>query len=617
MKPRGIPRQSKQESHLDGSQCKETSERGLKTVTETNPLQNKPLFGKGFYLDLPFNKKTETLEKDIRILGGTVEKFFSKDIKYLVSNQKEARYVQSLGRNSPVPSPADSGRSSPHPSSRRGSQKGSSLGPLEAVITSRGKSLVEKVIKEQERIQINRILSNALEWGIKVLYIDDVISYIEKKKRVIAPQQPNNASAPANKMAKTRTTAQPAFQKYEAGRISKPFVKVEDCSRHYRPIYLHIPHLQLSLSSVPPCSPFFAEENGKDSPAKKPKEHRNRGLKAAAREACRPVKAKAKAPDARLKKRGGYCECCLVKYESVKAHLNGEQHQAFSKSGEYRVVDRAVSQLACCFTEIRQQSKRPKWSMSSVVYTAGTRGKFEGRKDACVKLERSAGDGTGASCVCSPAAQSSSARDTAAHRLRTSSSPGSDPPAPSHKPHTSEASRRLESPEHRQMVQGRTCVSDPGRPSADSPETNPGLTGGELENRRTCEDGRLSLNVDEDFQCSLPPQSLKTTSSQTLSATLANPTQEPLAECEQTQCQWKETSKEKAVDTTGHHGGKTQSPPGRRLQRKVRNFRRRRKIKKTPRRPCKEEDTCCSQQNLWQLFQSSEDMDLEFKGFTD
>ncbi|XP_064195363.1 protein DBF4 homolog A [Anguilla rostrata] len=638
MKPRGIPRQSKtkfHESHADDGQCKETLESRLKPVTETNPLQNKPLIGKCFYLDLPFNKKTETLEKDIKILGGTVEKFFSKDIKYLVSNQREARYVQSLGRNSPIPSPADSGHSSPHPGSRRGSQKGSSQGPLDAVITSRGKSLVEKVIKEQERIQINRILSNALEWGIKILYIDDVISYIEKKKSVVTSLQQNNTSVPVvNKVAKTRTTEKPAFQKYDAGRISKPFVKVEDCSRHYRPIYLHIPHVpQLSLASVPPCSPFLTVESGKASPVKKLKEHRNRGQKAAASEACRPIRAKSKAQDARVKKRAGYCECCLVKYDNVRAHLSGEQHRAFSKSGEYHVVDRAISELSCRFSEIRQRLKRPKCSLSSVVYASGTRRKSVERRESCVKLDHSVEDRTGASAISTPAAESTtpcSAAGTAAFRPRKrsmvlrSSSQGSEAPDMSpkpQKPHRSVASKRVDDPECHPMgldTQGIRSAPNPGKQSdAKSPETNQALTDGVLVNKRTCEDSRLLLNLDEDFQCSLPPKYPKTTSSQTDgSTTLANLTQEPLIECEQNPCPLRETSQGKAVDDAGHPPSRTESPPGRRLQRKVRNFRRWRKVGKTPKHTCKEEDPCsCTLQDLWKLFQSSEDMDGEFKGF--
>lgn len=44
----------------------------------------------------------------------TVEKFFSKEIKYLVSNKREARYMRCLRQNSSVP---DLGQSSPQPCS--------------------------------------------------------------------------------------------------------------------------------------------------------------------------------------------------------------------------------------------------------------------------------------------------------------------------------------------------------------------------------------------------------------------------------------------------------------------------------------------------------------------
>lgn len=129
---------------------------GYKAATATQAKQlslvssyNKPFTGKVFYLDLPSNKTAESLESDIKELGGvrgfrflgciddikrfeiskniviilfhvfptqTVEKFFSKEIKYLVSNKKEARYVNCLRQPSPVPS-RDSGQSSSHPGS--------------------------------------------------------------------------------------------------------------------------------------------------------------------------------------------------------------------------------------------------------------------------------------------------------------------------------------------------------------------------------------------------------------------------------------------------------------------------------------------------------------------
>lgn len=64
----------------------------------------------------------------------TVEKFFSKEIRYLVSSKPEARHVQKLVQDSPVPSP-DSGLSSPHPGSRKDSRghRGSSQGITDTV----------------------------------------------------------------------------------------------------------------------------------------------------------------------------------------------------------------------------------------------------------------------------------------------------------------------------------------------------------------------------------------------------------------------------------------------------------------------------------------------------
>lgn len=70
------------------------------------------------------------------ILIQTIEKFLSKDINYIVSNRSEAKFAQTQGKNSPVPSPdsvQNTGNTSPHPSSRRESNEGSSHRTLEMV----------------------------------------------------------------------------------------------------------------------------------------------------------------------------------------------------------------------------------------------------------------------------------------------------------------------------------------------------------------------------------------------------------------------------------------------------------------------------------------------------
>uniref|UniRef100_A0A3P8RU42 Protein DBF4 homolog A n=1 Tax=Amphiprion percula TaxID=161767 RepID=A0A3P8RU42_AMPPE len=306
------------------------------------------------------NRIAERLEADIKDLGGTVEKFFSKEIKYLVSNKREARYVHCLRHDSPVPSP-DSGQSSPHPPSnqcRPGSHrdnKSRSQGQMEFV-TSRGKSLVERVVKEQERVQMNKILSNALDWGVKILYINDVLAYVQKKKRIINRQIPAAAAV-------KRTVCLQSMIFVAGGRISKPFIKVEDSSRHYRPIHLTMPNMpEFNLRTVAPFSPFCGDE--KDPPGNKQRGQRYRKN--------------------RDKKRGGYCECCMIKYDNLTTHLQSERHKAFSRSDKYSVVDRLVSTLPCNFIHIKTNVKRPKCSISSVVIVPGPCGRPDFRQDGDV-----------------------------------------------------------------------------------------------------------------------------------------------------------------------------------------------------------------------------------------
>ncbi|XP_066534128.1 protein DBF4 homolog A [Hoplias malabaricus] len=365
MKHQSLQKLKIQDTELDNEGPKRPASKS-KSQPICELLHKKPLAGRIFYLDLQCNKWSQALENDIKSLGGTVEKFFSKEIRYLVSSKPEARHVHRLVQDSPVPSP-DSGLSSPHPASRRDSHghRSSSQGAADTGFVSRGKSLVEKVVKEQERIQMNRILANALEWGVKILYIDDVISYIAKKKHKLS------MVSTTTRAVKTATqpdaTERSTFQKSKAGRISRPFVKVEDCTRHYRPLYLSMAHMPAcNFRSAAPCSPFLVEENDNDAPGKKQKVHGSEGDRGK-----RGRKDRRKGNEGRARRKGGYCECCIVKYDSLKAHLQSEQHQAFSKSEEYLVVDRVISGLTCDLLQICTQRKRVKCSVSSTVFAPG------------------------------------------------------------------------------------------------------------------------------------------------------------------------------------------------------------------------------------------------------
>ncbi|XP_052435557.1 protein DBF4 homolog A [Carassius gibelio] len=363
MKHDSFSRSKDRDSKLDGHKSA-ASKSKIKPTCDV--LQSKPFKGRIFYLDLPWNMKTQLLENDIKTLGGTVEKFFSKEIKYLVSSKPEARYAQRLLPDSPAPSP-DSGVSSPHPSSRRESHghRGSSQGVTDMAAVSRGKSLVERVVKEQERVQMNGILANAVEWGVKVLHVDDVISYVDKKKsKIIAV----NAANPVVKgAASIQHTEKILYHRHNAGRICRPFVKVEDSSRHYRPIYLPLSNMPVcNVRSLPPCSPFLMDEHGKDDPKKRHKEQRSGGERGA-----RGKKERRRGHEGREKRKGGYCECCGVKFENLKGHLESKQHQAFSKSEEYGVVDRVTAGLTCNLINIGTHCRRVKCSTSTPVLCAG------------------------------------------------------------------------------------------------------------------------------------------------------------------------------------------------------------------------------------------------------
>ncbi|KAM4792819.1 protein DBF4 homolog A isoform 5-T5 [Cyanocitta cristata] len=284
----------------DGIQAKpEKIRSSLKNVKKDTgkpeKLKFKPLTGKVFYLDIPSNVISEKLEKDLKELGGRVESFLSKDINYLVTNKKEAKFAPALGQISPVPSPESApngGNGSPHPSNRKDRNDGSSFKIVDTVRMSRGKSLVEKAIKEQDLIPSGSILSNALSWGVKILHIDDVKNCIEQKKRELYLIKRAGSSS---KDVGKQVTA----QKSKTGRLKSPFIRVEDRSRN-------------KINSDKDCG----------MPVQLPQKD---------------------------KKKRGYCECCGKKYEDLQTHLESERHRNFAQSTQYKVVDDIISKLVYDF----------------------------------------------------------------------------------------------------------------------------------------------------------------------------------------------------------------------------------------------------------------------------
>ncbi|KAM6202888.1 protein DBF4 homolog A [Rhynchocyon petersi] len=328
--------------------------KSLKTDTnKTEKSKYKPLWGKVFYLDLPSVAISEKLQKDIKDLGGRVEEFLSKDITYLISNKKEAKFAQTLGRISPVPSPESTytaETTSPHPS-----HDGSSVKPPDPVCLSRGKLLAEKAIKDHDFIPSNSILSNALSWGVKILHIDDLRYYIEQKKKDLYI------------LKKTSTSIKDVgkricMQKTRTGRLKKPFLKVEDMCQFYRPFYLQLTNMPIINYSIQkPYSPFDVD---------KPSSIQNQShIKLRIQtdgDKCdgTPIQLHLKE-----KKKKGYCECCLQKYEDLETHLLCEQHRNFAQSNQYQIVDDIIAKLVFDFVEYERDTpkkKRIKYSIGSL-----------------------------------------------------------------------------------------------------------------------------------------------------------------------------------------------------------------------------------------------------------
>ncbi|XP_059964544.1 protein DBF4 homolog A isoform X2 [Mesoplodon densirostris] len=328
--------------------------KSLKTDNKPEKSKYKPLWGKVFYIDLPSVTISEKLQKDIKDLGGRVEEFLSKDISYLISNKKEAKFAQTLGQISPVPSPESAytaETTSPHPS-----HDGSSFKSPDTVCLSRGKLLVEKAIKDHDFIPSNSILSNALSWGVKILHIDDIRCYIEQKKKELYL------------LKKSSTSVRDGGKRVSIGtqkarsRLKKPFVKVEDVSQLYRPFYLQLTSMPfINYSVQKPSSPFDVD---KPSTTQKQTQVKLRIQTDADKCGGIPVQLQLKE-----KKKKGYCECCLQKYEDLDTHLLSEQHRNFAQSNHYQVVDDIISKLVFDFVEYERdmpKNKRIKYSVGSL-----------------------------------------------------------------------------------------------------------------------------------------------------------------------------------------------------------------------------------------------------------
>uniref|UniRef100_UPI00398F2AD8 uncharacterized protein n=1 Tax=Pristiophorus japonicus TaxID=55135 RepID=UPI00398F2AD8 len=305
---------------------------------EDGPVRNCPISGKAFYLDLPNNKNTKFLEDVVKKLGGTIESFLSKEVSYVISNSKEAKLGSKSANLASVPNKEylkNNQTSSYHSVNHKDGQM---------MQISRGKRLLETVIKNNECGGGNSILANARSWGVKILHLDDLLAYFEKKgfKKLLNANRKTEGNGHSSKSI---------CKSAKVGKLKQPYLKIEDSSRHFRPLYQQfVNYPELNYESQRGFSAF--------DPLKK------------SRSGCREQE-KSKLGDCRMtnsegdvetfskpaalhveKKRQRFCECCHETFYDLVEHLHSKQHQDFaSDPSQFTALDGIVSQLENEFVE--------------------------------------------------------------------------------------------------------------------------------------------------------------------------------------------------------------------------------------------------------------------------
>ncbi|XP_067168291.1 protein DBF4 homolog B [Apteryx mantelli] len=305
----------------------------------------RPLRGKSFYLDVPSGRSARELAEAIRHLGGVTESFLSKEVSYVVSSSKEAKRDKARTRTEKWSNVTSEGAKakSPVPSASKGNHTRPHQKPPDTALISRGKELLQKVMKNQDTCSGNGILANARLWGVQIVHVDEMLSYAQQLLRAI--------SGARKRSQKTEAKCLAPGSKVRKGKLKPPFLKVEDQSRQFRPFHYQFksfPNLNfLAPKSSSPFEPLKSLLNS---------------CRARDMEGCPMLSEGEKSPQSTPvtvpKKKRGFCECCQETFEELQKHLQSPQHKRFAlDDSQYAPVDHVISQLTNNFVE--QSAKVP------------------------------------------------------------------------------------------------------------------------------------------------------------------------------------------------------------------------------------------------------------------
>ncbi|XP_029978217.1 protein DBF4 homolog B [Sphaeramia orbicularis] len=303
----------------------------------------KKLEGKIFYLDQVKKRCTALLLEAICLLGGKVESFLHKDVNFVVTGNQEGLTEQrSLDSKAGTKVMSEEPQ---RPVRQRESifsndkQRPSTSRPM--ACGSRGKALLEKAIRNNERLQGSSVLANARSWGVKILHADDVLLYLKRLTREsISAKQKSEKVHPKQGSHVVKATA-----------LRSPYLKIEDSSRKYKPLHMQSMTFP-TMYYLGRFSPFECPPPPRFDKWAEPEKKKNREMS----KVENSIEDKSKSPLSPLscnpspwkprKKDLSYCECCQQAYTNQDEHLQSSQHRTFAlDSSNYGMVDQLIAAM--------------------------------------------------------------------------------------------------------------------------------------------------------------------------------------------------------------------------------------------------------------------------------
>ncbi|XP_068438589.1 uncharacterized protein dbf4b [Clinocottus analis] len=300
----------------------------------------KKLEGKTFYLDSLKKRSTALLLEAVSLLGGRVESFLHKDVCFVVTGSQDGLNEQKSADTKAETKGTieETQRPIMQRESILSSDKRRPGTPRPTACGSRGKALLEKAMRNNERLKGNSVLANARSWGVKILYVDDVLLYLKRLTR---------ESFSVHKRPERSPTKQQGCHVVKAAALRSPYLKIEDMSRRYKPLHVQsmiFPTLWYSgrFSPFESPPPLFEEqaEKGENKTRETKKVESSIQDKSQTTLGCNTSLCKPR------KKEVSYCECCHQPFTNLEEHLQSDQHRAFVlDSSNYSVVDQLVTEL--------------------------------------------------------------------------------------------------------------------------------------------------------------------------------------------------------------------------------------------------------------------------------